>query len=402
MMFDGLTRSSGLDIVVCLQVTLNNDNGAYNRLRLLLALITVVREDWDIKNVSFVRVPRNGGLNLTSLLINVDSPRLAILALKGGLVSTVLEGVARRSLVGGVSAQPALGEFRSEADVRIWLTSYSVVSRDLDVHDGLELDLDLIGGLVRIGRLHLWSDDGSRRDRVVRLRGDLTCVVDLDGPPFRDSGRVNLKLGRVNRLMALHDGLGGDLRGDVFIHLALGKTRAHQVSDLGIVRVDHDEQLKFIGGAIRVFHYDLRACEGARLRVFRSGDGDVVVLVHLDGPTLVDVLLVQLDLGLEAAVTLLLHQVLDLIWYLLEDDLLRLGCQGAGCAIDARDDRSIFLVILRGVVLRVIQGERLGVDDVCLVVARQRVGAVEGSAFTEVVVLSSRLELVDGTWLRQN
>ena len=54
-------------------------------------------------------------------------------------------------------------------------------------------------------------------------------------------------------------------------------------------------------------------------------------------------------------------------------------------------------------VLRVIQGERLRVDDVRLVVARQRVGAVEGLAIAiGVVVLISSLELFDTTWLRQN
>ena len=405
MMFDGLPRSSDLDIVVCLQVTLNNDNGAYNRLRLLLAFIAVMRKDWDIQNVPFMGIPRNRGGDFTSVLVNADGPRLAVLAGKGGLVRAVLEGVARRGFIGRVAAQPALREFRSEADIRIWLTSYSVVSRDLDFHDGLELNLNLIGSVIRVGCLHLRGDDGSRRDRVVCLCGDLTGVIDLDGPAIRDSGLINLELRRGDWLMALHDGLSGDLRGDVFIHLALGKARAHEIGDLGVVRVDHDEQLKFIGRAIRVLHDDLRASKGARLRVFRSGDGDVVVIVHLDGPALVDVLLVQLDLGLEAAVTLLLHQVLDLIWYLFEDDLLWLGSQRADWAVNTRDYRRVRLVVFRRVVLGIVQGEGLGVDDVCLVVARQRVGAVEGSIMIPeevLVALSCSLELVHGTRLRQN
>ena len=54
-------------------------------------------------------------------------------------------------------------------------------------------------------------------------------------------------------------------------------------------------------------------------------------------------------------------------------------------------------------VLGVIQRERLRVDDVRLAVACQRVGAVEGLIFAPfVVVVSSGLELVNGTRLRQN
>ena len=53
-------------------------------------------------------------------------------------------------------------------------------------------------------------------------------------------------------------------------------------------------------------------------------------------------------------------------------------------------------------VLGVVQGERLRVDDVRLVVARQRVGAFEGLTTSEIVILDSSLKLIDGTRLRQN
>ena len=397
-----LARSGGLDVVVRLDVALDNDDSADNRLRLLLAFIAVVSLDRNVQDVAFLRTLRDRGRNLTSLLVNVDGPRLAILASKGGLVGAILEGVARRGFIGRVAAQTALRDFGSEADARVRLTSHCVVGRDLDVHDRLELDLDLIRGLVRVGCLHLRGDDGSRCNRVVCFRGDLAGVIDGDGPAIRHSRLVDLELGRVDRLMALHDGLGTHLNGDVLIQLALRQTRAHQVSDLGVVRVNNHEQLKLISGAVGVFNDDLRASEGARLRLFRSGDSDVVVFVHLDGPAVVHVLLIQLNLGFEAVITLLLCQVLDQVRGLGEGDLLRLGSNRPSSTIDAGDDRSIRLVVLRGVVLGVIKGERLRVDDVCLVVASQRVGAVEGSAFPEVVVLGSRLELVHATRLCQN
>ena len=208
----------------------------------------------------------------------------------------------------------------------------------------------------------------------------------------------------MNRLVALHDGLGAHLSGDLGTNGALGQAWAHEVGDLGVVRVNNHEEFQLVSGTVGVLHRNDRASEGARLRVFRSGDGDVVVLVHLDSPAVVDVLLIQLDLGLVAAVALLLCQVLDQIRSLGKGDLLRLSSQRAGSAINAGDDRSIRLVVLRGVVLGVVQGERLGVDDVRLVVARQRVGAVEGSVVLDklIVALSSSLELVHAARLCQN
>ena len=54
-------------------------------------------------------------------------------------------------------------------------------------------------------------------------------------------------------------------------------------------------------------------------------------------------------------------------------------------------------------ILGVIQRERFGVDDVRLVIASQRVRAVEDLGIAEfIVVFTSSLELIHGTWLRQN
>ena len=349
-----------------------------------------------------MRILRDGSGDLTGAFIDEDGPRLAILAGERGLVGAVLEGVANRLLVRSVTAQTTLRHFRSEADAGVRLTSSSVVRWDLNVSNGLELSLDLIGGLVRVGRLHQRGDDGARCNGVVRLRGDLAGLINGDGPTFRDSGRVDLELSWVDRLVALHDGLGAHLGGDFLVQLALRQARAYQVRDLGVVRINNDKQLKFVGGTVRILDRNLRTGKRARLRFLRGGDGDVVVIVHLNGPALVHVLLVEGDLSFETAVALLLRQVLDQIRNLGEGDLLRFGSQRAGGAIDARNNRSVCLVVLRVVVLRVIQGERLRVDDVRLTVALQRVGAVEGLAFFADVVFSGSLELVNGTWLRQN
>ena len=222
LVLDFLTRSSGLNVVVRLDVALDDDDSAYNRLWLLLAFIAVVSLDRNIEDVAFLRTLRNRGRDLTSILVYVDSPGLAVLAGEGGFIGSILEGVARRGLIGRVAAQTTLRDLGSEADACVRLTSLGVVRRDLDVHDRLELGLDLIRGLVRVGCLHLRGNDAARRDGVICLRGNLAGVIDGDGPSLRDSGLINLELGRVDRLVALHDGLGAHLGGNVLIQLALG------------------------------------------------------------------------------------------------------------------------------------------------------------------------------------
>ena len=241
LVLDFRARSSRLDVVVCLDVTFDDDDGADNRLRLLLAFAAVVSLDRNVEDVAFLRALRDRGRDLASLLVNEDCPRLAVLARESGLVGSILEGVARRGLVGSVAAQAALGDLRSKADARVWLTSHCVVGRDLDVHDRLELGLDLIGRLVRVGGLHLRGDDGAWSHRVVRLRGDLACFIDGDGPAVGHSGGVNLVLRWVYCFVALHDRLEANLGGEVFTDFALGQAWTHQVGHLGVVRVNNDE-----------------------------------------------------------------------------------------------------------------------------------------------------------------
>ena len=338
VMVHSLIRASGLHAVRRSDIALQNDDGALDLLRLVG--VVVVGKNRNVQDVALGRGPRNGRGDFTSVLVNLDGPRAAVIRV-GVLGLTVLEGVARRCLVGRVAAQSALRKLRLESDLGSRLIGHRVVGRDLDIDDRLELGLDLVRGLVRVGRLHLRGDDGARRHGVVRLRGDLARLIDGDGPTFRDSGRVDLELSRVNRLVALHDGLGAHLGGEVITDDALSQTRAHQVSDLRVVRVDNHEQLKPIGRAVRVLDGDHRTGECARLRVLRSGDGDVVVLVHLHGPALVDVLLVEGGYSFKAAFALLLRQFLDQVWDLGEGDLLWLGSNRTGSTIDARNNRSV-------------------------------------------------------------
>ena len=381
-------------------IALQNDDGALDFLRLVS--VVVVGENRDVQDVALRSGARNRRGDFTRVLVNLDGPRAAVIRV-GVLGLTVREGVALRGLVGRVTAQATLRYLRLEGDLRSRLISHRVVGRDLDVHDRLELDLDLVRGLVRVGCLDLRGDDRARCDGVVRLRGDLAGVIDRDGPASRDGGLIDLELGRVNRLVALHNRLGSHLGGKVVTDVALGQAWAYEVGDLGVVRVNNHEEFQLVSGTVGILHRNHRAREGAWTRVLWSGDGDVVVLVHLDGPALVDVFLVQGDLGVETAVSLLLRQLLDQVRGLGEGDLLRLGSQRAGRAVNAGDNRGVRLVVLRGVVLGVVQGERLRVDDVRLVVAGQRVGVVEDLGVAKlIVVLTSGLELIHGTRLRQN
>ena len=118
-----------------------------------------------------------------------------------------------------------------------------VIVRDLDVRDRLELDLDLICGLVRVGGLHLRGDDRTRCNGVICLRGDLTGLIDGHGPAGWNGGWVDLELGRVDRLVALHDGPSAHLGRDFLVEFALGQARAYQVGHLRVVRINNYHKL---------------------------------------------------------------------------------------------------------------------------------------------------------------
>ena len=237
-MVHGLVRAGDLNIVLRSNIALQYDDGALHRLRLVS--VVVMGEHRHIQDVTLGCSLRDRRSDLTGSFVDLDVPRTTIIG-DHHLGLAVFEGVPFRCLIGCVAAQATLGERGLEAHSCVGFVGHRVVIGDLDVHDSLELDLDLVGRLVRVGGLHLRSDDGARRDSVVSLGGDLAGVIDCHGPAVGHSGGVNFVLCRVDRLVALHDGLEANLGGDVFVELSLRKARAHQVSDLRVVRVNDDE-----------------------------------------------------------------------------------------------------------------------------------------------------------------
>ena len=234
----GLVRACGFYGVDRSHITLEHDDGALHRLRFVS--VVVVSEHRHIQDVSLRCGLRDRGGDFAGGFVDLDFPRTTVIGDRH-LGLAVFEGVALGGFVGCVTAQATLGERGLKAHTRVGLVGHRVVGRDLDVHDGLEIDLDLVGRLVRVGSLHLRGDDSTRCDRVVSLRSDLAGVIDCYGPAVGHSGGVNFVLCRVDRLVALHDGLKANLGGDVFVELSLRKARAHQVGDLRVVRVNNDE-----------------------------------------------------------------------------------------------------------------------------------------------------------------
>ena len=223
-MLHRLVRACDLYVVGRGDVALEHDNGALDLLR--FSGVVVVGKNRNVQDVSFGRCPWDGGGDFTSVLIDLDGPRTAVIR-DGVLGLAAFKRVALRGFIVRVTAQAALRELRLEAHLCGRLVGHRVIVGDLDVHDGLELRLNLIGGLIRVGGLDLWGDDAARRDGFVRLRGNPTGLIDGNGPAIRNGIRVNLKLRGVNRAMALHDGLGANLSRNALAHLALRNTWAH-------------------------------------------------------------------------------------------------------------------------------------------------------------------------------
>ena len=154
-----LIRAGGLNGVRRRDVALQNNDGALHLLRLVN--VVVVREDWDVQDVALGCGLRNGRGDFTSVLVDLDGPRAAVIRV-GVLRLAFREGVTLRSFIGRVAAQATLGNRGLESDLGGRLIGDGVVVRDLNVDDRLELGLDLVRGLVRVGRLHLRGDDGAR------------------------------------------------------------------------------------------------------------------------------------------------------------------------------------------------------------------------------------------------
>ena len=200
-------------------IALEYDDSALHLLRLVN--VVVVREDWDVQDVALGCGLRNGRGDFTSGLVDLDGPLAAVIRV-GVLRLAFREGVTLRSFIVRVAAQATLGNRGLKSDLGGRLIGDRAVVRELNIDGRLELGLDLVRGLIRVGRLHLRGDDGARCNGVVRLRCDLAGLIDGDGPAFRHCGRIDLKLSRVDWRVALHDGFGAHLGGEVVTDFALG------------------------------------------------------------------------------------------------------------------------------------------------------------------------------------
>ena len=272
----------------------------------------VVGQNRDVQLVAWLCVPRDLGADLARVLIDRDGP--TVLGERG---CAVFEGVTVWCLVAFLTAQTLLGQGWLQAGFLARLLGFRAVGRDLDVVDNLELHLDLVGGVVRVGGLDLRGDHGSQRDGVVSFRSDLAVLVHGHGPARRHRGIIDLVLGRRHSLVALHDGLGLDLRIDVLVRLTLCNSRLDQVRYLRVVRVNNYQQRKLVFGTVGVGDHNPRLRERAWGWVLRCCDGDVIGFwVQGCVPALINILVIELDVGFETAVFFFLHQVLDQVRYL--------------------------------------------------------------------------------------
>ena len=173
------------------------------------------------------------------------------------------------------------------------MSRHRVVGRDFDIRNRLELNLNLICGLIRVSGFYLRRDGAARGNHAaIRHCGHLAGRIDSDCPTFRYGGRVDLVLVRVNCFVSLDNRLETNLGGEVVVQSALGKIRTYQIGYLGMVRVNDYQQFNLISRAVRVLYFNLRTGEGTWIWVFRGGYSDVVVLIHLNRPTLVDIVLI--------------------------------------------------------------------------------------------------------------
>ena len=379
--------------------TVRNDRDRAGHL-LRFHAIAVVREHGNVEHVAFLGARRDGRGELASVLVDRDGPVTI-----GVGEAAVREGVAGRGSVIRATGQPLLGNTHGQGHLVTVRTGHGGVLRHLDVLHDLELHLDLIGGLVRVGRGDLRGDHGTGGDRVVGLRRDVPLLVHRHGPTARNGRGINFEFRRRDCLLTLHDGFRGDLRGERRVRRTLRHAGVHEVRDLRIVRVNRDEQRDHILRPVRVRHDHSRLGERARGGVLRGGHGHVVRgAVELDIPALVHVAVVKRDRGLLAAVPLLLDEVSDPVGNLREGHRLASFGERALRSLDAGDDGGVRLVIPRIVVHRVIQRERLAVDHVWRVVALQRIGLIgDDGESTAVIALESRvLKLLHRARLRDH
>ena len=165
--------------------------------------------------------------------------------------------------------------------------------------------------------------------------------------------------------------------------------------------IHRHQQRDDIPRAIRVSHNNAGLGKGTRSWVQRCGDGDLIgVGIHLGFPPRVDVLLIQLDLSFKAAVLAPLHQVRNLVPGFLKRDYLAFL---SGFVVFHAGNYCLLVgVILRVVELGVVEAPLVVSNNVCLVVAIQRVRAFKRSAYTAIVVFNRSLKLVDAARLGEH
>ena len=244
-----LIRARGPHRVDRDNIAAENGNGGLDRNRLRFS-DAIERQNRNIQNITLGRSTRNRGSDFTSVFINLEVPRTAVVD-ESALILTVVKAVTVGRCVLLTAAQALFGEYWREIHCPARPFRDPVIFRDLNFVNNLEADFHLICGLIRIGCLHRRGDNRSQLNLViVRHRGDLAGRINRDSPALWHGGGIHLKLRRGNRLVALHDGLGANLGRDLLAKHALCKGRAHQIGDLRVIGFHEHEKLDLVGGTV--------------------------------------------------------------------------------------------------------------------------------------------------------
>ena len=198
--------------------------------------------------------------------------------------------------------------------------------------------------------------------------------------------------------MTFHSRRKVNASGHWFTCCALYQARTSEVGDLGIVRVNNNEQRNNVLGAVRVRHDDARLREGARGGVWRGSYRNLVsVWVQGGFPPGIDVAGIQLDFGFNTALIAFLHQIRNLVASLLESHRLWSRCNGTVFTIDTRKYGLLRRVVLRIVELRIVQAPLVARNDVGFAVALWAIGLLKD--LTKIISRNRITQLLHRTWL---
>ena len=392
----GLSHLRPVGSLILTSAVTNDVNSAGSNLRVCPARVVGLDRNRDL--CTRKRGIRDGRGELTSVFVDSNGPVTGLVFQRA-----IREGVAVRFLVVSVAAQ---------ADIRhSWLKLYLLlglagdrgVVRHLDVIRHLEYGLDLIGCAIGVASRDLRGDLAvvSSILRGGSSDGDRSVILDLHRPPLRDSVRVDLKARRRRSIMTVHGGRDVDGARHRLAWYALHQARSGEVRDLGVIRVNDDEQRNDVLRAVGVGHDDARLRERTRCGVRRSGDRDLVgVRIHGGFPPGVDVAGIQLDLGFDAALIAGLHQISNLVAALFEGHRLRSGGDGAVFAIHTGKDGLLRRAVLRIMELRIVQAPLVARNDVGFAVALGAIGLLKD--LTKCIGGNRITQLLDRTRLGHN